>query len=240
MECRELYLRSDSTFILSNYSLVASTVVQVGCRQFGHRLTAGEQPITCTAGNWNPNQTNYTCKWNGDLNTYEKLIIGTSAAGGGALLFGFLLICCIAANVKDKRKSENDVDSYPPSAINEKVGYAQYGNGFGDGGGGGGISGYRPSGKYEKQIIPDSRSDYRQEPMKRDPILWSNASASHQRDVVKTDETSGYHFYTGKNPSAQHDNRAFDRNDYDRGSGYRDNGYHGTNYIQGKREDYRW
>ena len=82
------------------------------------------------------------------------------------------------------RKSENDVDSYPPSAINEKVGYAQYGNGFGDGGGGGGISGYRPSGKYEKQIIPDSRSDYRQEPMKRDPILWSNASASHQRFVL--------------------------------------------------------
>ena len=40
---------------------------------------------------------------NGDLNTYEKLIIGTSAAGGGTLLFGFLLICCIAANVKDKR-----------------------------------------------------------------------------------------------------------------------------------------
>ena len=80
------------------------------------------------------------------------------------------------------RKDENDFDSYPPSAINEKVGYAQYGNG----GSGGGISGYRPSGKYEKQINPDPRLETRPDTSKRDPILWSAYNSNQPRFVRRS------------------------------------------------------
>lgn len=249
-KCPLITQPTDSNLILSNYSITQGTVVQVGCRQFGRRLTSGPPLLICQSPpTWTPTLTSFTCEYNGTFNTYERLIIGLASAAAGALVFGFLLICCLAAIYKDKRKDENEVDSYPPSAINEKVGYTQYSNGFGDGGyggggsggsGGGGIRGYRPSGKYEKQIIPEPQYDSRNDPLKRDPILWSAYNTSTLRETERPDQTSGYQFYSGKNSSAQYDNRAFDRNEYGRSSGYRDTGYHGTNYQQGKREDYRW
>ncbi|XP_076080660.1 uncharacterized protein LOC143051649 [Mytilus galloprovincialis] len=249
MVCSELKTASDDTIILSNYSVFQGTAVQVGCREFGRRLTSGAKFLACSnADAWVPTETTFKCEWNGELNTYEKLIIGLGSAGGGVLLFGFLLICCLALKYRqDGREKDSDVNSYPPSAINEKVGYAQYGNG----GGGGGIRGYRPSGNYEKKITSEPRNDFktdsRYDTSKRDPILWSgygsNPSSNPSRDAGRPEPADGYQFYSGKNPqnpSSQYDNRAFERNDYERGSGYRDTGYQGTNYQQGKREDYRW
>lgn len=251
MVCNPLRTATDDTIILSNYSVSEGILVQVGCREFGQRLTTGAKVVTCLSNAWSPAQTTFKCEWNGELTTYEKLIIGLSSAGGGVLLFGFLLICCLALkNRRDGREKDSDVDSYPPSAINEKVGYAQYGNGGGGGGGGGGgIRGYRPSGNYEKKITSEPRNDFRTDPRydssKRDPILWSGygSNPNPSRETGRPEPADGYQFYSGKNPqnpSSQYDNRAFERNDYDRSSGYRDTGYQGTNYQQGKREDYRW
>lgn len=95
----------------------------------------------------------------------------------------------VFTNTHSRREKDSDVNSYPPSAINEKVGYAQYGNG----GGGGGIRGYRPSGNYEKKITSEPRNDFktdsRYDTSKRDPILWSgygsNPSSNPSRFVLK-------------------------------------------------------
>ena len=100
------------------------------------------------------------------------------------------------------RRTDSETESYPPSQVNEKVGYAQYGNGGYNSGGGGssinggynsgggrGIKGHRPSGKYEKQITPDSRNDYPRIPDsgKRDPYLWSGYNANHHTRCVLLD-----------------------------------------------------
>lgn len=259
MACTEFVPRTHGDIILSNYSLAEATQVQVGCRMFGRRLTAGSSYIKCATSKWTVLATNaeikatdLKCEWTGTLNMYEKLIIGLGSAGGGLLILGLLLICILALTCKRKRSDESETESYPPSQINEKVGYAQYGNGgYNSGGGSGvkgynsgggnGIKGYRPSGNYEKQIVPDSRNDYPRSPdgLKRDPYLWSgyNVNQHTSRESDRPDTGTGYQFYSGKGPSSQYDNRAFDRNENDR---YRETGYHGTNYQQGKREDYRW
>ncbi|XP_060083744.1 uncharacterized protein LOC132562996 [Ylistrum balloti] len=128
--CNVIAQVTDVLIDLSTYNTSHGTVVTVGCKRFGHRVI-GPQNVTCLNTSVWSDTTQPKCAWTGELNTYEKLVIGVAASCIILLLICLVLIISLVIYRHSRRQhSEKDSDSdsgrFPPYAINHHVEHAYY------------------------------------------------------------------------------------------------------------------
>ncbi|OWF54225.1 uncharacterized protein LOC110445411 isoform X2 [Mizuhopecten yessoensis] len=135
--CNAIAQVTDVLIDLSTYNTSEGTVVSIGCKRFGHRVV-GPQNVTClNTSNWS-DTTQPKCAWTGDLNTYEKLVIGVAASCIILLLICLVLIISLVIYRHSRRRhkedskkpiekdSDSDSGRFPPYAINHHVEHAYY------------------------------------------------------------------------------------------------------------------
>ncbi|XP_034318910.2 uncharacterized protein LOC128173439 isoform X2 [Crassostrea angulata] len=200
MACPDIKPESDPDFILSSYNASAGTQVLIGCKKFGYRLE-GPHNVTCFSNQtWSDNLTELECKWTGELNTYEKIVIGTGAGCLGLLILGLLFICCCSyihnQHLKRRRAaSQRSYSQFDPPQKDQA-----YSNDY-----------IRQSGPYADRISPQDNS----------------SMDGYKRPQGVIDDPSNYHIYTGRKgemngkSAYKYDNRAFESQD----QGYYDNGH---------------
>ncbi|XP_021345698.1 uncharacterized protein LOC110445411 isoform X3 [Mizuhopecten yessoensis] len=105
--CNAIAQVTDVLIDLSTYNTSEGTVVSIGCKRFGHRVV-GPQNVTClNTSNWS-DTTQPKCAWTGDLNTYEKLVIGVAASCIILLLICLVLIISLVIYRHSRRRHKED------------------------------------------------------------------------------------------------------------------------------------
>nr|XP_022311493.1 uncharacterized protein LOC111116783 [Crassostrea virginica] len=199
MSCPEIKPDTDPDFILSSYNTSIDTQILIGCKKFGYRLE-GPYNVTCLDNRtWSENLNKLECKWTGELNMYEKIVIGTGAGCLGLLLLGLMLICCCSyihnQHMKKRRAaSQRSYSQFDPPQKDPSPG-GDY---------------IRQSGPYVDRITPQEYSQ----------------GDGYRRPQGVIDDPSNYHIYTGRKSDVngksayRYDNRAYESQD----QGYHDNG----------------
>ncbi|XP_033725095.1 uncharacterized protein LOC117315062 isoform X3 [Pecten maximus] len=203
VSCNVIAQVTDVLIDLSTYNTSEGTVVAIGCKRFGHRVI-GPQNVTCLNTSQWSDTTQPKCAWTGELNTYEKLVIGVASSCIILLLICLVLIISLVIYRHSRRRhSDKDSDSdsgrFPPYAINHHVEHAYYPP----------PKDQRGSGPYKHRISqPDQRavkSGYRN-------TEYENHNYNYQN------ERNGY-IQNGAPPSdysrSNYHNQAYDNNDHD-------------------------
>ncbi|XP_069103378.1 uncharacterized protein [Argopecten irradians] len=157
VSCNVIAQTTDVLIDLSSYNTSVGTVVAIGCKRFGHRVI-GPENVTCLNTSQWSDTTQPKCAWTGELNTYEKLVIGVASSCIILLLICLVLIISLVIyRHSQRRHNEKDSDSdsgrFPPYAINHHVEHAYYPPG---------PMVHRGSGPYKHRIAqpdPYSRAD---------------------------------------------------------------------------------
>lgn len=107
--CNPLAETNNAYLQLSNYNISQGTVVHISCKQFGHRVI-GPRNVTCLNTTHWSDTTTPKCAWTGELNTYEKLVIGVTSSCIILLLICLILIISLVVYRRSRRRHKSGDD----------------------------------------------------------------------------------------------------------------------------------
>ncbi|XP_033725092.1 uncharacterized protein LOC117315062 isoform X1 [Pecten maximus] len=107
VSCNVIAQVTDVLIDLSTYNTSEGTVVAIGCKRFGHRVI-GPQNVTCLNTSQWSDTTQPKCAWTGELNTYEKLVIGVASSCIILLLICLVLIISLVIYRHSRRRHRDD------------------------------------------------------------------------------------------------------------------------------------
>ncbi|XP_069103376.1 uncharacterized protein [Argopecten irradians] len=103
VSCNVIAQTTDVLIDLSSYNTSVGTVVAIGCKRFGHRVI-GPENVTCLNTSQWSDTTQPKCAWTGELNTYEKLVIGVASSCIILLLICLVLIISLVIYRHSQRR----------------------------------------------------------------------------------------------------------------------------------------